>query len=110
MKQYLILIKGKKHLDYSPEELQKRIQEYREWVATIENHYVSDNRLERNGVHITNKDEIVTDGPFVEAKEIIAGFIIIRSGTLEKAIQIANSCPLLKYFEILLRPIISNED
>lgn len=110
MKQYLILLKGKKHLDYSVEELEKRMQEYRVWVAKIESHYVSDNRLERIGVHIKEKDEMVTDGPFLEAKEIIAGFIIIRTETLNQAIEVANSCPLLKYFEILLRPIISDDD
>lgn len=109
MKQYLILLKGKKQLDYSPEELQKRLEEYREWVSTIKEHYVADNRLEREGAHIRIKDEITTDGPFLEAKEIIAGFIIIKAMSLEEAIKISNSSPLLNYFEIFVRPMIANE-
>lgn len=109
MKQYLLLLKGKKELDYSPEELQKRLEEYRKWVNTIEEHYVADNRLERTGAHISQKDEIITDGPFLEAKEIIAGFIIISATNLDEAIAISNSSPLLNYFEIYVRPIISNE-
>ncbi|MGD1847986.1 MAG: YciI family protein [Salibacteraceae bacterium] len=76
MNHYLLLLKGKKALDYSPEQLQKRIEEYRAWVDTISAYYVDDNRLEREGAHIQAKDSIVTDGPFLEAKEIIAGFII----------------------------------
>lgn len=109
MKQYLLLLKGKKELDYSPEQLQKRLEEYREWVSTIEEHYITDNRLERNGAHINQKDNIKTDGPFLEAKEIIAGFIIIKAKSLEKAIKISNFSPLLNYFEIYVRPIISAE-
>lgn len=107
MKQFLLLLKGKKELDYSPEELQKRIEEYRKWVDKIQEYYVTDNRLEREGAYIKGKDEIKTDGPFLEAKEIIAGFIIIRAKDLEEAITISNSSPLLNYFEIYVRPIIS---
>ena len=109
MKQYLILLKGKKTLDYSPEELQKRLEEYRLWVTTIQDHYITDNRLERSGAHIRQKGEIATDGPFLEAKEIIAGFIIIQARDLKEAIEISNSSPLLKYFEMYVRPMIDHD-
>ena len=108
MQQYLLLLKGKKELDYSSEQLQKRLEEYRAWVSTIEGYYVTDNRLERTGAHITQKDEIKTDGPFLEAKEIIAGFIIIKAKDLSQAISISNSSPLLRYFEIFVRPMIAS--
>ena len=106
MTQYLIILKGKKELDYSPQELQKRLEEYREWVSSIEEYYITDNRLERMGAHIKQKDSISMDGPFLEAKEIIAGFIIIKANDLEHAIKLSNSSPLLDYFEIFVRPII----
>ena len=106
MKQYSILLKGKKELDYSPDGLQKRLEEYREWVATIENHFISDNRLEQTGAYIKSSNNIEMDGPFLESKEIIAGFIIIQSNDLDEAIKITNTSPLLKYFEAFVRPII----
>lgn len=106
MKQFLVLLKGKHELDYSPEQLQKRIEEYREWVSMIESHYVSDNRLERKGTLIRSESDIVSDGPFLEAKEIIAGFIILRADDLEQAVEIAKTSPLLNHFEIMVRPMI----
>lgn len=109
MKQFLLLLKGKKELDYSPEQLQKRLEEYREWVLTIQDNYVTDNRLERTGAHINQKNEIKTDGPFLEAKEIIAGFIIIKATDLDEAIFISKSSPLLNYFEIYVRPMIIDD-
>ena len=107
MKHYLLLLKGKKELNYSPEQLQKRLEEYRNWVSTIEAHYVADNRLEKSGAHIKQKNNIKTDGPFLEAKEVIAGFIIIKAKDIHQAIKISNSSPLLTYFEIFVRPMMS---
>ena len=103
------MLKGKKQLDYSPAKLQKRLDEYRQWVATIEEHYISDNRLEHTGAYITEKNNIITDGPFLEAKEIIAGFIIIRANDFNEAINISNTSPLLNYFEMFVRPIVNDE-
>ncbi len=107
MKQYLILLKGNKGLDYAPEALQKRLEEYREWVSSIAEHYVTDNRLEHSGAYIDKKGSIKMDGPFLEAKEIIAGFIIITAENIEQAIAISNTSPLLQYFEMIVRPIVS---
>lgn len=110
MKQYLLLLKGKKELDYSPQELQKRLEEYRAWVQAIKAHYVTDNRLEREGVHIISEDKLHTDGPFLETKEIIAGFIVILAADIEQAVAIAKTSPLLSYFEIMVRPMVMKEE
>ncbi|MEM6642995.1 MAG: YciI family protein [Bacteroidota bacterium] len=102
----MILLKGKGELDYAPDMLQQRIEEYREWCSEIAENYVSDNRLERTGASIKNRNKIITDGPFLDAKEVIAGFIIIKALDLDAAIKIANSSPLLKYLEMILRPLV----
>jgi hypothetical protein len=38
-------------------------------------------------VRLTNGKVTVTDGPFIEAKELIAGFAVIRVNSLEEAIE-----------------------
>lgn len=106
MKQYLILLKGKRDLDYSPEELQKRLEEYRNWAEKLGEVILQDNRLEREGRLIEKKGVVKSDGPFLEAKEIIAGFIIIQSDSLEQATAVAETSPLLNYFEIIVRPMV----
>ncbi|MEL6192417.1 MAG: YciI family protein [Bacteroidota bacterium] len=107
MKQYLMLLKGKGELDYSPEELQKRLEEYRAWAQKMGEVILQDNRLEREGRLIKEKGQVLTDGPFLESKEIIAGFILIQANGLEEATRIVESSPLLKYFHIILRPLVS---
>lgn len=107
MKQYLILLKGKKELDYSPEELQKRLEDYRKWAFDLGDKYVIGQRLEQKGAHFKSKDSIATDGPFLEAKEIIAGYVIITAESMEEAMEITKTLPLIDNFEAFLRPLIS---
>jgi hypothetical protein len=47
------------------------------------------------GARVTFNDEerIVTDGPFAEAKEVIAGFSIIKANSLEEAIDLVKRTP-----------------
>ena len=39
------------------------------------------------------KDGLVTDGPYVEAKEIIVSFAIIQADDYDAALAIARECP-----------------
>ena len=49
----------------------------------------------REGARVTISDErrTVTDGPFAEAKELIAGFWIIEVGSLAEAVDWARQAP-----------------
>jgi hypothetical protein len=47
----------------------------------------------------------VTDGPFTETKEQIAGFILIEARDLNEAIQLASKDPTARYGFIEVRPV-----
>jgi len=53
------------------------------------------------------KDRIVTDGPFAETKELIAGYSIWEVKSMEEAIAWAKRCPMTDDSEIEIRPIFS---
>jgi hypothetical protein len=40
------------------------------------------------------KGGVVTDGPFIEAKEIMGGYSIIQAASLARAVEIAKACPM----------------
>jgi len=46
----------------------------------------------------------VTDGPFTEAKEVVAGFYLIEADTLEQATEIASHIPSAAFAAIEVRP------
>jgi hypothetical protein len=39
------------------------------------------------------RGDTVTDGPFIEAKEVIAGFYVLEARDLDHALKIARLCP-----------------
>lgn len=38
---------------------------------------------------------VVTDGPFVEIRERLAGLIVIKADSLDEAVTLAHGCPIL---------------
>src|SRR6185312_3466672 len=47
----------------------------------------------------------VTDGPFAETKEILAGFYLVEAKDLDEAIRIASGIPPAAYGSIEVRPV-----
>jgi hypothetical protein len=45
-------------------------------------------------LRVSGGKPVVTDGPFAEAKEVIAGFWIIQAKSPEEAMEWAKRCPL----------------
>ena len=42
------------------------------------------------------KGAVVTDGPFVEGKEEVGGYLIVAAKDLNEAVELAKSCPILE--------------
>ncbi len=48
----------------------------------------------------------VTDGPYLESKEIVGGYVLIKADNLSRAIELARDCPGLDYqLAVEVRPI-----
>jgi len=108
--EYLLLFRGTTwHHGLSPEELQKNLARFSVWFEQLrtEGKFRSGHPLVHDGKIVAGKDS-VTDGPFAESKEAIAGFFIIRAESLEQAVEIAKGCPGLGYGQTVeVRPIAS---
>jgi hypothetical protein len=56
-------------------------------------------------VRVRNGKVAVTDGPFAETKEQLAGFYMIEAGDLNEAIHLASKIPPARVGSIEVRPI-----
>lgn len=56
-------------------------------------------------VRVRNGKAAVTDGPFAETKEQLAGFYLMEARDLNEAIQLASRIPPARYGSIEVRPI-----
>jgi hypothetical protein len=71
--------------------------------------YVAADALQRidtaTTVRVRNGKLSITDGPFAETKEQLAGFYLIEARTLDEAIEIAARIPPARVGSIEVRPV-----
>ena len=56
-------------------------------------------------VKVRGGEVLVSDGPFAETKEQVAGFDIIECADLDEAIEVASKHPAAKFGTIEVRPL-----
>ena len=84
----LLLRGGISNRDLSPEELQRQIERYMNWIEQLrrDGHFVAGEPLEETGKVLSGKDgSIITDGPFTESKEIVGGYAIMDAKSRDEA-------------------------
>lgn len=81
----------------SPEQIQAMMKPWQDWMGGLaaQNKLVNPgNRLESDG-RVLKPGNVVTNGPFVEIKEVIGGYTIIKANSLEEATELSKTCPIL---------------
>jgi hypothetical protein len=82
-------------LNQSPDKEAETHQKWIDWVGGI----AAQGKLANSGLHLTpvasvlKAGGVVTDGPFVEIREILGGFIVVKADTMDEAITLAHGCP-----------------
>lgn len=99
---YLLLFRNTQWYDaeYSREDLQQIMDSVTTWFARLENEgkFVTGQPLNERAAIISGENgRSVTDGPFAEAKEAIGGYVVLNVNSMEEAIEVARTNPMLKY-------------
>lgn len=82
---------GERQQPPSPSQMQEMYAVFTKWREEFSANIVDmGGRL--GGGKVATADG-VKDGPFVEAKEIVGGFMIISAQSIEEAVKIAMACP-----------------
>jgi len=108
--EYLLLFRGSDWCcDLSPAELQEAMSKVRQWFEGLAAKGVmkAAQPLQDEGRIVSrNNAGTVADGPFVESKEAVGGYLLITVGSLEEAVAIARQCPTIQFgAEVEVRPI-----
>src|SRR5882762_9345294 len=107
MNQFLIIVRGSDHSIASPEEMQKRMTLFGEWVQKVlDGRYISGAPLEEADARLLkSKTEVLTDGPFIESKEMISGYMVINAKDIDEAVELTKLNPLLGKFQLEVRKL-----
>jgi len=103
MKEYLLLFRGgnSSMAAQSQEEKQKHMKKWMDWMGNLakEGLLVSAQPLNGTGKQITGSSKVVSDGPFIEGKEMVGGYLICRSESYDGAVEISKDCPILEFVD-----------
>jgi hypothetical protein len=82
----------------TPEQAQQSMRVWLAWIRQLEakGHLKSPGEpLAPRGTVVRGRQRAVTDGPYVEAKDLVAGFIVVEAQDLDQATDLATGCPIL---------------
>lgn len=100
MNEFMMIFRHTPDMDStpSPEEIQASIKQWQDWIGGIaaQGKFVSTNQLGFEGKTV-KAGNVITDGPYTEIKELVGGYIIVKTDTLEEAVSLAHGCPVLQY-------------
>ena len=100
MKDFLLIIKteGSVWEDLSPEELQKHMEHGQTYIANLmeEGLLKNANPIDKGSRIVTEENGAIKDGPFNEAKEVVAGYFHISVSDIDEAVSIAKGNPIFK--------------
>lgn len=103
MKEYMFLFRGGDAgtLQQSPEQWQAHMQKWMEWMGGLQHkgQLVSAQPLSQSGKQIIGTGKTVTDGPFMEGKEIVGGYLMCKADNYDAAVEIAKGCPILEFID-----------
>jgi hypothetical protein len=99
---YLLLFRGTPwdRRDYSAEEIQRIMDGVTAWFEKLqrEGKWGGGRPLMERATLVSGEGgRSVTDGPFPEAKEAIGGYVLLNVNSMEEAVAVARSNPMLKY-------------
>ena len=108
---YLLLFRGVDwHSRLSPEEIQTSMTAWMAWFNGLveQGRCTGGQSLGPEGKVVAGKAGSVSDGPFAESKETVAGYFLLHVRDIEEALAIAKECPALAYgMTVEVRPLLA---
>src|SRR5262245_11807342 len=83
----------------TPERAQQSMQRWLVWMKELESKGHLKDRgqpLDRAGKVMRGQQKMITDGPYTETKDIVAGFIVVTARDLAQAVDLSAGCPMLE--------------
>lgn len=100
MKEFVFLFRtaGDARADMSESDMSALEKRWYDWVGNI----AAQGKLVSPGMRLNVEGKVlkaggvVTDGPFVEIRERLGGFIVIKADSYDDAVTMAHGCPALE--------------
>ena len=100
MKEFMLLFRAPQgdFKNLTPADFQALAKKWNDWVDGI----AKSGKLVSNGRRLALEGKVlkpggvITDGPFVEIRERLGGYIVVNAESLDEATTLAHGCPALE--------------
>jgi hypothetical protein len=98
MTEFLMIFRSPYTPDVTPttEQLEEGVKQWQDWMGSIaaQGKFVATSRLSSVGSKTLRPNNVTTDGPYVEAKEIVGGSLLVKVADMDEAVNLAKTCPV----------------
>ena len=99
MKEFLLLFRSHEadRKNNTPEETQARMNKWQQWIGGLaqSGNMLGAQPLAPEGRVLRGTSKKLTDGPFMEGKEVLGGYVLLKAGDYDEAVKISEGCPIL---------------
>jgi hypothetical protein len=97
---YLFRVSGAEQREVmgTPEQAEQAMRIWLDWIRGLEagGHLKNPGQpLDPQGKVIRGRQKTITDGPYIEVKDMVAGFIVVEARDMAQAVELAGGCPML---------------
>lgn len=81
----------------SPEQLQAEMVLWQAWMGKLaeQGKLIDGQPLHPGGKVLHGTKKKLTDGPFIEGKDIVGGYLLIKANDYDEAVRLSQDCPQL---------------
>src|SRR5437870_7818595 len=83
----------------SPEQMQQTMKKWMDWKDTLEKDgHIKQlgERLDGTGKVVRGRARTVIDGPYIDVKDFIQGYMIVEARDIVQALELAKGCPVME--------------
>lgn len=101
MDKFMLIFRGGDthvHTAKDSKEVREYIQSWDTWMGGLDQKGIlaGGEPLQTTGKQVNGKSKVVIDGPFMDSKEILGGYLIVNAKDIDDAVEIAKGCPIFE--------------
>jgi len=108
MEKFMYLFRGGMASERAENVPADHLQKWAQWMETLTKKgiMIGGEPLVPTGKQVNGTKKVVTDGPFIEAKELVGGYLIVNAKDINEAVEISKTCPIFELDgKLEVRPI-----
>jgi hypothetical protein len=108
MEKFMYLFRGGMAAEQASNVPAEHMQKWVQWMESLSKKgiMIGGEPLVPTGKQVNGAKKVVTDGPFIEAKELVGGYLIVNAKDIDEAVEISKSCPIFELDgKLEVRPI-----